>query len=107
MNCTLRTLLICPVYTPTSSPEEPSAGVLQHVLLMSQTRTELSMEAEAIRPLSGLKARLVMLSVWPLSSLKVSQRPSPTTLTTGPHQQMPSTYHWEKRRGRARGLGDL
>ena len=70
MNCTLRTLLICPVYTPTSSPEEPSAGVLQHVLLMSQTRTELSMEAEAIRPLSGLKARLVMLSVWPLSSLK-------------------------------------
>lgn len=69
MNCTLRTLLICPVYTPTSSPEEPSAGVLQYVFLMSQTRTELSMDAEAIRLLSGLKVRLVMLSVWPLSSL--------------------------------------
>lgn len=69
MNCTLRTLLTWPVYTPTSSPEEPSAAALQKLLRMSQRRTELSMDAEATRLLSGLKARLVMLSVWPRSSL--------------------------------------
>lgn len=69
MNWTFSTLLVFPVYSPTSSPDEPSAGVPPWEFRMSHTRTELSMDDDATRLLSGLKDRLVTLSVCPRRSL--------------------------------------
>lgn len=69
INWTLSTLLVFPVYIPTNSLDELSADVPPCELRMSHTRTELSIDEDATRLLSGLKDRLVTLSVCPLRSL--------------------------------------
>lgn len=63
MNWTLSTLLVFPVYSPTSSLDEPSADVPPWEFQMSHTLTELSIDEDATRLLSGLKDKLVTLSV--------------------------------------------
>lgn len=63
MNWTLSTLLVFPVYIPTSSLDEPSAAVPPWEFQMSHTLTELSIDEDATRLLSGLKDKLVTLSV--------------------------------------------